>query len=48
MELDGGGVVAYFLHRFLEHDELAVNVVAELFEGFCDLDGVNRTEYGAG
>lgn len=48
MEVDLGGVFAKFLHGLFEHDDLAVNVVAELFEGFGDLDVVDRAEDGAG
>lgn len=48
VELDGGGILAHFLDGFLDFDDLAVDVVAELFEGFGNLDGVDGAEDGAG
>ena len=39
----GAGVVAKSLHCILDNDKLAVNVVAELFESFRDLESTNRT-----
>ena len=48
VETDGGNVVAYFLDGLLDFDELAVNVVAELFESFGNLDCVYGAEDGAG
>jgi len=47
VEVDCGGVVAHFLDCFFELDGFAVDVVAELFEGFCNLDGVDRAEDSA-
>ena len=47
MELDDSCVVADFFDG-VERDELAVHVVAEFFESFCNLDGVYRAENSTG
>ena len=48
MEVDFGGVFAKLFNGFFDDDDFAVDVVAEFFEGFCNLDVVYRTEDGAG
>ena len=48
VEVDFRGVFAEFLNGFLEHDDFAVDVVAEFFKCFSNLDVVYRTEDGAG
>jgi len=47
VELDDSCVVADFFDG-VERDELAVHVVAEFFESFCNLDGVYRAENSTG
>ena len=47
VEVDFGGVLAEFLNGLFEHDDLAVDVVAEFFESFSNLDVVDRAEDGA-
>lgn len=48
VELNGCVVVSDFFDGFFDFDDLAVHVEAELFEGFCDLDCVDRAEDCAG
>ena len=47
MGLNDCHIAAQSLDGLLDDDDLAVNVVAELFKGFSDLDVVDRTENGA-